>query len=146
MSDLGLARIHDDHFCAAFLSFYDPPGDQWMSLGCVGPDDKETICVGFEFGNRIRHGTTAEGSGQTGHRGSVSETCAVVDVICTDHGAGELLQKISLFVGASGRSGKADAVRTTFCLDLFKFLCYKLKRFLPSRLFQPSILPDQWAS
>ena len=90
MSDLGLARIHDDHFCTAFLSFYDPPGYQWMSLGCVGPDDKEAIRVGFEFRDRIRHGATAKGRGQTGHRGGVSETGAVVDVIRADHCAGEL--------------------------------------------------------
>ena len=85
-----------------FLAFEHRVSDQRVTFGCVRADDQEAIGIRLEFRDRIRHGATPKGCGQTGHSGSVSETGAVIDVIRADHRAGELLQEVVFFVGALG--------------------------------------------
>ena len=68
----------------------------------------------------VRHRATAERGHQTGDRGGVSEAGEVIDVIGTDHTAGEFLQEIVLFIGALGRGQKRDTVGTILLLDFTK--------------------------
>ena len=111
-----------------------PPGIDHDELGPIGPgphqahggngvghrsvraDGEDTIGV-FQFGKGVGHCPTAEGGGQPGHRGRVSETGAVIDVVVAEHGPGKFLEDIGFFVGAAGRPHKSDALRAILVLE-----------------------------
>jgi len=70
-----------------------------MLPGGVAPNDEHTVRV-FNFGNRICHSTSPESGGKTCHRGGVSEACAMINIIGSQHPPGEFHDKIVFFVGA----------------------------------------------
>ena len=70
--------------------------DDGMGLLGVRTDDEEHVRV-FDLPDRIRHSAGTEQGGQTGHRRSVSEPGAVIDVVRADHRAHYLLEQEILF-------------------------------------------------
>ena len=72
-----------------------------MGLGCICTDSQETSGV-TEITDIIRHGAAAEGSGQTGHSGGMSETGTVVNTVGTQYRSGEFLDNMVILIGALG--------------------------------------------
>ena len=56
-----------------------------------------------KFIDRVGHRSTAECGGQTGHSGSMSETCAMIDIVGSHYGSCELLKKIVFLICTFGR-------------------------------------------
>ena len=73
-----------------------------MLLGSVGTNDEDGLCLLGNIVHRIGHCSRTEGSSQTGHSAGVSETRAVVYVVCSDHLAREFVHQIIFFIGALG--------------------------------------------
>jgi hypothetical protein len=66
-----------------------------VSLGRIGTNEEQAPCI-LQFSKGVCHGPTSKGSGQPGHRGSLSETGAMVYMIVAKHGPCEFLINISL--------------------------------------------------
>lgn len=98
----GASRVDDDQLSPPVNGVEHPPGHLRMSLGGVGARDQDHLSL-FDFIDGISHRAAAKGGGKTCHRGCVSESGAVVDVISLEDGAGEFLQEVVFFVGAFGR-------------------------------------------
>ncbi len=103
------ARIDDDQFSAAIHGGQHPPGDLGMGLGGVGAGNQDDLGP-LDLVDRVGHRPAAEGGGQTGHGGGVSEAGAVVDVVGGESRPGEFLQEVVLLVGAFGRGEEGHAV------------------------------------
>ena len=69
-----------------------------MIFGGVGPGYQYDFGV-FDIADGICHGSASESCGQTGHGGGMSEPGAVVDIVCLEHGPGELVGNIVFLVG-----------------------------------------------
>ena len=72
-----------------------------MGLLCIGTYYEDDFHL-LDFPDGVGHGSRAQFSGQTGHRGGVSEPGAVVHIDGANHHAHEFLKKIVLFVCATG--------------------------------------------
>jgi hypothetical protein len=62
-----------------------------MCGGGVGTNSQNCRSAA-KFADRVRHGSTPDCGGQTGHSGSMSETCAVIDIVGAHYGPCELLK------------------------------------------------------
>ena len=85
--------------------------DDGVGFGGVGPDDEEGV-VELDLAEGVGHRGASERCGQTGHSGSVSGSCAVVQVVGAHHHPDELLHQPVVFVGAAGRAEGAEGVRS----------------------------------
>ncbi len=83
--------------------------DDGMRLRGVGADDEQGV-VGFHLADGVRHGGASERCGQTGHRGSVSGSGTVVEIVGAHHHPDELLHQPVVFVGAAGRAQGGEGV------------------------------------
>ncbi len=102
------ARVgNDEAFALQAHRPLDAGGDDGMGFRGVGARDQDTIGV-LQLGDGIGHRSRAEGGGQTGHRGAVSEAGAVIDVIGAEHRPHELLHQVVFFIGHPGRAPAAD--------------------------------------
>ena len=88
-----------------------------MVLSSVGPDHEKATHI-LDFINGISHCSAAERGHQTGDRGGVSETGAVVDIVGTNHHPSKLLHEVIFLIGALSGREKSNAVRTLLILDL----------------------------
>ena len=96
----------------------------------IGPDDKYTAGF-FDLRDGVRHGTTAESGSQTGHRGGMSETCAVINVVGADGGPGKFLGQVIFFIGDFGRNQNADRVRAVLINYAAETIGRKLNGLVP---------------
>ena len=87
---------------AVSYRFHDLNANDGVALRGIGTDDEYAICMP-DFIDGVGHGSAAERCDQTGHRGRMSETGAVVDVVRTDYRAGKFLQQVIFFVSAFSR-------------------------------------------
>ena len=56
----------------------------------------------FNITDGVGHRSTAEGCGQTGHSGGMSEAGTVVDIVGFQHRPGEFVGDIILFIADAG--------------------------------------------
>jgi hypothetical protein len=82
----------------------------------VRADDEDGLGL-FQVGEGVGHGAAAERLGEPGDRGSVTQACAMVDVVGAYHGAHELLEQVVLFVGTAGRREARDRVGPVLLFD-----------------------------
>ena len=80
---------------------FDPKPDDGVGLGGVGADGEDGLRV-RDLVDGIGHCAAAESRGQTGHRGAVSETRTVIDVVRLHHRSREFLKDVVVFVGGPG--------------------------------------------
>ena len=72
-----------------------------MLLRGVGAYDQNALGIGqLRYG--VGHGPAAEGKGQGGYGGGMTEPGAVIDVVGLHHQAGELLGQVILLIAALG--------------------------------------------
>ena len=81
---------------------------------------KAFACAG-DIVHAIGHRARTEGGGQTGHRAGVSETGAVVYVVCPQDLPRQFVHQIVFFVRAFGRSEHANAVRAVIVTRFHQF-------------------------
>ena len=72
-----------------------------VSLGGVGANSQDTGGI-TNFTDGVGHCPAAEGCGQTGHGGGMSETGTVVNIVGAQHRPGKFLDDIVVLVGALG--------------------------------------------
>ena len=113
-----------------------------MGHGRIGPYRQDTISA-FQLHKGVGHRPTAKRGGQPGHRRRVSETGAVVDVVVTEHCAGEFLKDVSFFVGAPGRTRKDHAIRPISVLQPSQLGRGMIQGLVPGGLLQRTVPPDQ---
>ena len=107
---LYVSGICHDELGPFFLGSENTPCNQRMARRCIGPDDENAPGI-FDLANRICHRPASESGGQTCHRGRMSETGAVINVVGADHRSGEFLCQIILLIGHFCRHQNTDAVR-----------------------------------
>ena len=100
-AEVDLSRIGYDELAALGYRFLHLQGDDWVILRGVGADGQNATGI-LNLLNRVGHGAAAEGCGQTGHCGSMSETGAVVDTVRPHYHTGELLEYVVILVSALG--------------------------------------------
>ena len=74
--------------------------DDRMGGGSVGTNGENAGSL-TDFYNRVGHCSATEGGGQTGHRGAMSETGTVIDIIRPQHRPREFLDNIVVLVSTA---------------------------------------------
>lgn len=142
-SDLGLTRIDHDDPGASFLGGHDVGRKDRVSLGGVTARDEEDLGIRTELRDGVRHRATSECGGQTGHRGRVSKTCAVVYIVGPSGGPPDLLQKIVLFVRAFRRGQVGDTVGSVLITGLYQARRHQTHRLFPGGRLQLPVLSNE---
>ena len=100
LDERDLAGLDDDELGAALadgpLHVHAHDGVILRRVGARGEDHVGKL----DLVHGVRHGTAAEGGGQPGHRGAVSETRAVIDIVGPDRRPHEFLEDVVVLVGA----------------------------------------------
>ena len=137
------ARINDDHFGASAQGFFDSGGGDWMAFGHVGADAKED--VGFlHVGEGVGHGASADGGGQTGHRGRVSSAAAVIDLMGAEAGADELLHEVVGFGRGAAGGDAVNAVPSVFLGGFAEAFGGAVQGFFPGGFVEIAVFaPDK---
>ena len=110
------SRVGDDDLCAVAVCLDHPVRDDRMGLLGVGADDEDDLHA-LDLADGVGHCPGTEYGGQSGHRGGVSETGAVVDVVRADPRAHELLECVIFFIRAACRGKAADGVGAVLVPD-----------------------------
>jgi hypothetical protein len=98
--------------------------------GCgVAPYDKDASGLS-DFRDRVCHGTATQSGSQTGYRGGVSETRAVVDIVCPHNGPDKFLKEIVFFISTLGRRHGSKLVS----LEMIQSAGYILDSLFPCDL------------
>ena len=79
---------------------------------------KEIGLTIFGVGDGVGHRPASKRDGQTGHRGSVSESGAVIDIVGSDRCPHEFLHQIVFFVGRPGAAKAGNGIRPVHGLDI----------------------------
>ena len=110
ISDIGepdSSRVAHSEPCASLDGPFHLHRDDGMSLGGIGPGDKEKIGVS-NLGDRVRHRAGSVRGHQTGDRGSVSSSCALMNVMCAERTPSHLLHQVVFFDRATTRADKSE--------------------------------------
>ncbi len=86
-------------------------GDDRVGFGGVGSRDVEKIGVS-NLRDRVGHGPGSERGHQTGDRGSVSRSGALMDIVRLKRRPRHLLHQVVLFTGTPTRADKGERVVT----------------------------------
>src|ERR1700692_4334092 len=81
-----------------------------------------------------RHRARGQAFEQSRDRGGVAQPRAVIDIVRAEAGAHQLLEKISLFVGALGRAETGERLDAFFIPYLDETLSRDVERLLPRGL------------
>ena len=92
-------RIGDNEFGTLAGSPPDIHTYYWVSSGGVGADSQDAFGI-IDILDRVGHGAAAEGGGQTGHSGGMSEAGTMVHIVGAQHRPGEFLHDVIVLVGA----------------------------------------------
>ena len=103
VDQLDMARVGHDQPGSAPGGALHLAADDRVRFGGVRPDDEEHV-VELDLADGVGHRGASERCGQTGHGGSVSGSCAVVQVVGAHHHPDELLHQPVVLVGAAGRA------------------------------------------
>ncbi len=126
-----LARVDDVDAGASAGRLLELDADDRVRLGGVRADAQHDVGLA-EVGDRVRHRSASERCGQTGHRGAVSKTGAVVDVVRADRRAQELLEQVVLLVGALRRGQARYGVGSVLVANAAELLGDERDRFVPA--------------
>ena len=109
--DLDPPGVHQDEpGVVEFDGPLDKRGNYRVILGGVGAGDENHVGVG-DVADGVGHCSTSKRGGQTGHRGAVSETGAVINAVGFQDRPGEFLSDVVLLVGDPGRGEDPEGVR-----------------------------------
>src|SRR3989304_2414305 len=104
---LDVARVGDDEARAVSHRLLDAQRDDGMRLSRVGADDHYQRRP-LQLRDRVAHRPPSYHDRQTGDRGSVSGTSAVIDVVGADNRAGELLEQVVRLADGAGGGPQAE--------------------------------------
>ena len=102
-------RVRDDEFGAFANGAANACADDGVLFRRVRSDHQDRFGL-LQIRDAVRHRARAEGGGQTGHRGGVSEPGTVIDVVRPHHRAREFLNEIVLLVRCLGRRKHRERV------------------------------------
>jgi hypothetical protein len=131
------ARIHHDELGAALGRLLEKGRGDRMVLGGIGADDDDDVGVlAFVEGcsDRSRPNTFE----QSRHRRGMAQPGAMIDIVGAETGAHQLLEQVSLFVGAFGRAEAGQRLRPVAVADFLQTASGAVERFLPSRFAEVS--------
>ncbi len=114
---LDLPRIDEDQLGAPLHGIDHPRSDEGMLRRGVGTGDQEQVRV-LELPDGVGHRSRTECGGQTDHRGAVSETGAVIDVVGAEGRPGHLHEQVIFLVGHLRGTQEGERPGTGFCPDL----------------------------
>ena len=126
------ARIADDELCAALDRVLDPGRRHRVIDGGIGADDQHQLGLGH-IHHRIRDRARADAFEQGDDRGGVAKPGAMVDVVAAETGANQLLEQISLFIAALGRTEAGQRTLAMLVTDVPELAACELERFFPTR-------------
>ena len=117
LGHLVFAQVGDDEALAAeLMRALDAGGEDGMVLGRVGSDDEDEAGA-LDVGDGAGVAAVADGALQAHGGGVLAVAGAVVDVVGSDDGAGELLHEEALLVGALGGGDEGQRIRAVFVAD-----------------------------
>ena len=137
-----LARVGNDDLGAFAVCLDHAVRDDRMGLLGIGADDEDDLHV-LDLADRIGHRTGTEYGGQPGHRRRVSETGAVIDVVCADPRADELLEGVIFLVRTAGRGESADGISAVLVPDRLQPSCGIGKGLVPGHFLELDLAPDK---
>ena len=112
-------------------------------VGVAADHEEEIGLVMHCIGDGVGHCAGAEGDGQTGHRGSVSKSGAVIYVVRPDHRAHEFLHEEVLLIGRSGAGEACHGVWPVRRLDAGQLVGNEAICLVPRGLLQHAVAADQ---
>ncbi len=98
---IGTARIYDDELGAVGYGLFHLEPDYRMGLGGIGTAHHQDVGT-YDLLERRRGSPASQCGQQTADRGSVSDPCAVIDVVGADNRACQFLCQIVLFIRTPG--------------------------------------------
>ena len=121
---------------SAFLS---PVAATGVALGHVGADCKDGVGL-LHIHQRVGHCASSDLGRQTGDRGSVSSTRAVIDMMRPEAGSDEFLHRVGRFVRSAAGGDTEDTMATVFLFGLGEtFGCF-FESFIPFYFFKGAVL------
>ncbi len=143
LGHLVLPQVGDDEALAAELvRAFDAGGEDGMIFGGVGPDDEDEARP-LDVGDGAGVAAVADGALQAHGGGVLAVAGAVVDVVGSNDGAGELLHEEALLVGALGGGDEGEGVGAVLLLDLGEFLLNEVEGFVPGDLDEGVALAEE---
>ena len=102
-----------------------------MALRSVTADNEHQIRLRYVC-DRAGVSAITDGTKQTYCCRCLAIARAVVDIVCSDYGPGQLLHQIAFFIGALRRRDKPDRVWSILGFDLGQALSNQAERFVPT--------------
>src|SRR3972149_11291853 len=113
-----------------------------MGLRRVGADDPYQRRA-LQLRDRVAHRPPSYHDRQTGDRGGVSGTGAVIDVVGADNRAGELLEQVVRLADGAGGGPQAEGVRAVTLLYVAEAGGHQVQRLVPGGLAEAAVGLDQ---
>ena len=101
-----------------------------MVFSGVGAGQQNHVRL-FNIPDCVCHRSASECRGQTGHSGGMSETRAMIDIVCFNRRPCEFLHNVVFLIRYPGRCKDSYAVGTVFSLYFAELSGCKRERFIP---------------
>ncbi len=126
------ARIHHDELRATLRGLLEEGRSDRVVFGRVGADDDDDIGI-LAFVEGRGHRRRADAFQQRRHRRRVAKPRAMIHVVRTEPGANQLLEEISLLVGAFRRAEAGERARPIAVADFHQAPGGAIERLFPGR-------------